>query len=135
MKHYGLISSSELVYLDKRHHTIGITEAGTFYLDVLMVRLEYLQCVYWETWIDDDLAVREFPIYDIAELVPFVDKFVEFLVREESREAYRNAANPAYERFLRTTFRDHKQQSLSRRVQQVAMEQVMRIYFAERRRS
>ncbi len=113
---------------------VRITPNGEYYLTSLMARLEYIETVYWEIWVDEDLVFGRFPIGDLGDLLPFVDFFAEFLVRREAEEAQRNLDNPEYRRFIARAFRDIGGARMSEVVKRATMGQVMRIYFAERQR-
>lgn len=111
---------------------IQITPCGEYYLSTLMGRLEYIENVYWEVWIDEDLMFGRFPIDDISDLLPFVDQFVEFLTRCEAKEAIRNSNNAKYDDFIRQVFSTVSNSRVSEKVKSTSMAQVLRIYFAER---
>ena len=112
-----------------------ISPSGEYYLNGLTCRLEYIQNIYWDVWIDKDLLFTGFPIRSVTELLPFVESFVEFIMREEERERARNDGNLRYRLFIESLFPTYLYRDLSTRIRASCTDQVMHIYYALRKRS
>jgi hypothetical protein len=68
--------------------TVSLTDFGEYFVTDLMLRLEYLQTVYWEMAIPKNLLFPNFKtVMALRDLEPFLNSLCRFLQYEESKEA------------------------------------------------
>lgn len=110
---------------------VTLTRSGEYYVRELIHRLEYLQAVYWDTWVPGD---QLFPDYktplELRQLHEFLLAFCDFIASEERRER-KAAAAKGSDRVADVFSRD----SLHARVQRTAEAQISKVLWSTRANS